>query len=371
MTVIAGLFLNDVPALLGDILITAPGPSNKTLATPTMGNVNTFFEPQYVHVPVLRQKVNILSDKVMVVWAGSYLHARALVGEMKRELDRTGRPEVAGEVLASWPEQDIKDLSIIVVARGAQRTGIHWYGRMLDLKSKVFKRALLSGSGMEDMAQFILRMEEADLGLDERLPDPPKMALHALSLGTQAAGWEYVTQENLFNAWGGIVEIGMYNGGKTSKVDEMLYWFWEFDIPSGTLRAHRTFVKQEYQNDLLVTYTLSSDDVPRVVIVPPLLANYGQDAKIEVAPPKLTYKWLCSSVVIRDGNKTVDIYSSVERVSDPLPIRFETKRSVPLTGGLISTDTRAIISKKYMHSVEELVGQRATGPRSPEAKFKT
>src|SRR5688572_526277 len=128
MTVIAGLLLNNVPALLGDVLITAPGPSDKKLSTPTAGNVNTFFEPQYAHVPALRQKVNILSDKVMVAWAGSYLHARALVREMKAELDRGSRPEVITDVLKSWRDEDMKELSVIAFARGEQKTTVGWYG---------------------------------------------------------------------------------------------------------------------------------------------------------------------------------------------------------------------------------------------------
>jgi hypothetical protein len=360
MTVIAGLLLNNVPALLGDVLITAPGQSEKTFSTPTVSNVNTVLESQYHHVPALRQKVNILNDKVMVVWAGSYLHARSLVKEMKAALDKTGRPEVAGEVLRSWPEEDIKELAVITLARSEHGTGFDWYGGMLDLNSKIFNRALLSGSGMEDLARLIRRTEEADLSLDERLPDPPKMALHALSLGTRAAGWEYVTQENLSNFWGGIIEVGMYNGDKTSKVNEVLYWFWEFDIPTGTLKAHTTFVKHEYQNDLLVTYTLSGEEAPRVLVVPPLLSSVNEGAHIAVEPPKLTYKWLCSCVVIRDGTRTVDLYSSVERVSDAdPPIRFETRRRLPSGGGLISSKMVAVISNRYMRDVEALVGQRA------------
>lgn len=368
MTVIAGLLLNNVPALLGDVLVTAPGPSDKELSTPTAGNVNTFFELQYAHVPALRQKVNILSDKVMVAWAGSYLHARALVREMKAELDRGSRPEVITDILKSWPEEDMKELSVITFARGEEKTTVGWYGPILDLKSSIFTRALLSGSGKEDLGALVRHMEKGDVFIDERLPDPPKMALYALSLGSQAAGWEYVTQENLSNYWGGIVEIGMYNGGVTSKVGEVLYWFWEFDIPSKTLRAHSTFIKQEYQNDLLVTYTLSNDEAPRIVVVPPLLSGYNDGAKVEIAPPKLSYKWLCSCVVMRDGETTVDIFSTVELLHGAHPIRFESKRSVPLGGGLISSSTTATIDKKYIREIEQQVGQRLGRLQSREAE---
>jgi hypothetical protein len=330
--------------------------------------VNTFFEPKYTHVPALRQKVNILSDKVMVAWSGSYLHARALAREMKAELDRGGRQEIITEFLKSWPEEDMKELSIIALARGEKKTTVAWYGSILHLKSSIFTRALLSGSGMEDLGALIRHMEKGDVFIDGRLPDPPKMALYALSLGSQAAGWEYVTQENLSNYWGGIVEIGMYNGGNTSKVGEVLYWFWEFDIPSKTLRAHSTFIKQEYQNDLLVTYTLSNDEAPRVVVVPPLLSNYSDGAQIEVAPPKLSYKWLCSCVVMRDREMTVDIFSTVELLHDAHPIRFETKRSVPPGGGLASSSTTATVTKKYIREIEEQVGQRLGRLNLPESE---
>ena len=358
MTVIAGLILNNVPALLGDVLITAPGPSDKKLATATSSNVNTFFEHQYAHVPALRQKVNILSDKVMVAWAGSYLHARALLREMKEELDRGTRPEAVGDLLKLWPEEDKKELSVIAVARGEERTTLSFYGPILDLQSSLFTRALLSGSGMEDVGALIRHLEKGEVIIDELIPDPPKMALYALTIGSQAAGWEYVTQENLSNRWGGIVEVGMYRSGNTSKVDEVLYWFWEFDLPSMTLRAHSTFVKQEYQSELLVTYTLSSDNAPRIVVVPPLLSSYGDGATIKVAPPKLSYKWLCSCVVVRDGETMVDIFSTVELVQGNYAIQFERKSSIPLRGGWISSGIAATVSKNYICEIEKQVAQR-------------
>ena len=367
MTVIAGLLLNNIPALIGDVLITAPGPSDKKLCTPTAENVNTFFEPQYAHVSALRQKVNILSDKVMVAWAGSYLHARALIREMKAEIDRDSRPEVIIDVLKSWPAEDMKELSVIAFARGEQKTTIDWYGPILHLNSSIFTKVLLSGSGMEDLGALIRHMEKGDIFIDERLPDPQKMALYALVLGSQAAGWEYVTQENLSNYWGGIVEIGMYNGGNTSKLGDVLYWFWEFDIPSNELRAHSTFIKQEYQDDLLVTYTLSSDDAPRIVVVPPLLSSYNDAEKVKIAPPKLSYKWLCNCVVMRDGETTVDIFSRVELLHNAHPIRFETKRSMPFGGGLISSSTTATIDKQYVREIEQQVGQRLGRLKSLEA----
>src|SRR5437867_12100842 len=70
-TAIIGLTIGDAPALLGDVLLTSNGPSDAKLRTPTLENVNEYFgSTLYAHVPTLRQKVNILSDKVIVSWSG-------------------------------------------------------------------------------------------------------------------------------------------------------------------------------------------------------------------------------------------------------------------------------------------------------------
>jgi hypothetical protein len=359
MTVIVGLLINDVPALLGDVLITAPRPSDKQAPTPTLENANSYFEPHYAHVPRLRQKVNILNDKVIVAWAGSPLHARALLREMKEALDGGAEPEAAIEIVRSWPEEDKKDISIIGLARGPKITRFVWNGEILHVESSVFKKVVIGGSGMNDVGALIRHMEKGNIGVEDRMPDTPKMPLYALALGSQAAGWEYITQENLSNSWGGIVETGMFNGGVASKVGEILYSFWEFDVEKNMLVPRPTFIKQEYQGDLMVTYTLSADEGPRVVVVPPLLSNYRDDERIEVAPPTLTYRWICSCIVVREGNETVDIFSTVERCDDKWPVSFTREQSIDLfRGGLVSSKSEAKITRKYVDEITQLVGNR-------------
>ena len=138
----------------------------------------------------------------------------------------------------------------------------------------------------------------------------------------------------------------------------VLYWFWEFDVPTNSLRPRTKFIKQEYQGDLLVTYTLSGDETPRVVAIPPLLSSYADGAAIKVAPPQLTYKWLCSCVVVRDGHKTLDIFSHVSLYASDHPITFSWHRSIPIRGGIASSGYTATITKAYIREIEQQVGER-------------
>jgi len=129
MTAIIGLTIGDAPALLGDVLVTSSGPSDTKLRIPTLENANEYFgSTLYAHVPTLRQKVNILSNKVIVSWSGSYLHAHSLLREISEALARGEGVEAASNIIQDMPESDKRKLSVIAFVREPIKTTFIWNG---------------------------------------------------------------------------------------------------------------------------------------------------------------------------------------------------------------------------------------------------
>jgi hypothetical protein len=132
------------------------------------------------------------------------------------------------------------------------------------------------------------------------------------------------------------------------------------------VRLQSTFLKQEYQDDLLVTDTLSGDTAPRVIAIPPMLSPYNESERIEVKAPRLTYDWLCSCVLILDGGEPVDIMAAVERVDKNRPVHFTWKQSLlpdpSKPGGVFPTYSSSInvsIQRAYMDDITGQVSRHA------------
>jgi hypothetical protein len=83
MTMIARLRRNGVPLYLGDLLITREGGGFETIDIPTVADVNAKLPSGVARSVVgLAQKLNLISDRLVVAWAGNLLQARSLIREI-------------------------------------------------------------------------------------------------------------------------------------------------------------------------------------------------------------------------------------------------------------------------------------------------
>ncbi len=357
MTIIMGLTIGNAAALIGDSLITSPGSSDKKFSTPTLEDANAFFKPYNVHVPALRQKVNILREDVIVAWERDYERARSLLKEMSEALDAGCPSKYVVEILKAWPTDEKKHFSVIALIREPETTTVVWDGdEILHLNSNIFSSVIGTGSGKADIAGLMQRFEAGNLRVDDNAPDPLKLAMYSMVLGSQAAGLELMTQQNLPQLWGGCVETSLFNRGVATKVGEILYAFWECDKRELKLELLPTFLKQEYQGELMVAHTLSNRHAPRIIAIPPVLSNYADGERIEVEPPRLSYDWLCSCVLVRDGGLPVDIFSTVERCDQRRPVGFSRTQSI--LSGRYESSLKVEVSRSYIDEITKITGER-------------
>jgi hypothetical protein len=227
-------------------------------------------------------------------------------------------------------ESEKAELSVIAFVRGPEKTSFIWNGATWQFDTTIFSKLVGAGSGAQDMASLIQRLERSPLRVNENVPDVSKMAMYGMMLGSQAAGLEYLTKENLLMSWGGMVETAVFSGGVATKVGEILYAFWECRKrgTEAVLQLVPTFIKQEYQGDLLVTRTVSEKETPRVVVIPPLLSKHKAGDRVGIRAPRLCYDWLCSCVVVHDEDRPIDIFAQVERNVGTHPISFRESQSI-------------------------------------------
>jgi hypothetical protein len=366
MTLIAGLTLGNAAAVLGDALITACGEAAAKFEIPTLEDANAHLKKYGVHVPALRQKVNILRKDVIVAWSGLFGPAHKFLLELSESLKAGCSVEYVVQLIRTWPEEEKKDFTIIALLRCPEITRVYWDGMTLQVSSSTFQTAVVSGSGAFAMQELIRRFDSSDMRADDALPDPLKLVMYSMSLGAQATGLELLTQWNLERGWGGAIETACFSKGEAIKIGEILYAFFDADTSTMQLKFHSTLLKQEYQGDLLVTHTLSGDAAPRLIAIPPMLSAYKEGERIEVKAPRYTYDWLCSCVLLREGGEPIDVIAIVERFHGKRPINFTRKQSLlpdPADKTAVfpsySSSTSATIERTYIEEIEEQVSRHA------------
>lgn len=368
MTVIAGLLVGQIPALVGDILLTSDGSSEEEFHTPLVRDANASIDDAlYTHVSGLRQKVNILSDKVMVAWSGKFVHAYSLIAAIDRELKKGCTPEDIPDFIHKFTDEDVQHASLIGVARGEKQTRFFWRGAVSEYDSQLYSRVIAAGTGADDLAALIRRMDQTDLASNQGLSEYGRIVLSALSLSGQVAGVEHLTQLNLQMGWGGCLETAVFSDGSATKIGEILYAMWHCrKIRDGhwTFRVVPTFVKLEYQDGLLVVQTISETESPRVAVIPPVLTTFRKGDRIAFRGLTWSYDWLCSCVVFEVDGKFVDVLSTVQSRRKGTPIGFVREQRLKLPGQrgsgepAYSSKFTASVDRQYHHEMAEIAGAR-------------
>jgi hypothetical protein len=89
MTSIAGFSIEKRPVLIGDLMLSGPELSQRSLSIPTIGDSrNVFPEGSGTVLTGLIQKVNVLSDNFMIAWAGRAFVARTVIRELNELASR-------------------------------------------------------------------------------------------------------------------------------------------------------------------------------------------------------------------------------------------------------------------------------------------
>jgi len=338
MTLIMGYTYGDHPVLLGDVLLSRDGESEQIFDLPTYTDINNQMVGKVeAHVTGMRQKVNILSDKLIVAWAGNQAQARLALRDLKELVDSGSiSADTVRQCIASIPPEDSWDLSLIGLYRDKTVTS-YFLKSVTKFDFQPLSNVFMAGSGTNTMANLLDRAAVPSLGdLEEDARAPFAVAgLTALWLAAQATGIEALSGTNLLERWGGAIEIASFDRGAAFKIPNILYSFWECKEEDGkkinTLRMLPYFIKNEYQGQHLVTRTLQGTGNAnalnfsnRVCVIPPLLYSNVYDGKISVDIPSLDYDFLCTSILYTKNGAVHDILGLATGCGAyPHPVRFD------------------------------------------------
>ena len=327
MTAVARIAIQECPMLLADLLLSGPPLPGVTASLPTVDDLSVAFPPGSPIVPrELCQKIAVVSENLIVGWAGGYDTARAVIGELRRlDVARRFTNESLQRHLDSldpsvWAENgDPYSIALVGFIRDPDNR-IAQFGRSyFNLDTQLFGKVGLLGSGLDDFEKFLQQTQQ--------LPESDNIIMNVLQqsigFGLQMGGSllriELESPASLQQFYGGGYEIAVSELGKFEKLDDVTYVFWwvETDGPKlrGGLLPSRAF-RYSYQDDLLRIRSVAfvsggTGTIAReqLFLVPPVYRDVHPDEEADHSRPPLNARWLCNYFLVRFGDGRLAIYA--------------------------------------------------------------
>jgi len=271
MTLIATLTISNLPVLIGDALLSGEE-SGQNLAIPTIGNVsNVFPEGSGYTITGLRQKINIINENLAIGWAGSYIAAKTIISELKKQsnsqkLTRQSIHDFFREIYRNPSEwganQGVAFLGYIADSEGIEHFEYSFNDCLIyQTNSSRYGDVKICGSGNSYMENLLKKISRPSLGSGKIQTDFDDVVIECLTICGWLFNYEMSVSENLWSYYGGAYEIATLVEGRFQKLNDITYLAWiieNIDIAPKLKLVNQGF-KLAYIDDLLCIHTINFD----------------------------------------------------------------------------------------------------------------
>lgn len=355
MTIIFGFSMGDYPVLIGDVLLSGEKESGPQ-SLPAIGPVPHSLTDDFgIVVAGVRQKINILHDRLALAWSGSFVAAYTLARKLKEYANEN---ELSTEAVSEIIRMNSNDLACILILLEGERTHYLWKNvQMIELQQ--FSHVRFAGSG----SRYFIKIMKALDGSEpvSGAPDAFHPIGTALTIASQCVGREMFTLNTLLERWGGAIEICFPAMGKLQKLNNVafLHVLYDGDQPSDGFNFAPRVLINRYCNDSLVcravTFRASDElnhsdrlivDSDEEFLIEPLLKSPKPNVKSFKS--RFEYDYLCTYLSYRRQNRSIWSRSFVDACPNnpgPLQIRFDGQdATVVITSGLRDLLSAAVLA---------------------------
>lgn len=315
MTLVASLSPFGCPLMLGDILITGrPGPETR-VKLPTVGEVHLVDDSviDQGRVAWLAQKISVITDTLVVGWAGDYRAAKRIISVMRAH--RWSNQLTCEEVQQCLATTEYDDqASVALVGIFAHDRGFGEFGLNAPKHHMpFFERSRIIGSGRTAFVQMAERIYDCEVETNSASGDGTFSWANALgiTLGTTAGliGEEINRGGGLSDGFGGGFEVIAFQNNKFAKVDDIIYCLWyvsSYDERGLSIAPHSAFLKIKYHGDILVIrragFTNQTQMIDDLFVIGPMGRRPKEDEISSVRTPDLNSTHNCHYVVVPTGS---------------------------------------------------------------------
>jgi hypothetical protein len=261
MTIIAAFEVDHTPILVGDLLLTTPGPPSRPASTPLVHAPNSIIGNQQARcVSGVCQKLVLLHDHLCIAWAGSWLHARMFCEYIlsfsfgKNAIDY-------GELrsfIEAYPESDLRGC-IDFILYSWHGAGWGYFSNLKPFDLDPIHNIRVSGTGTEHFVQTISVVSNSTIeGNLDRYND---LVMRALAYAGVASSQQYYTGIGLHEWWGGGFEVAVFKDLRLVKLGPICWLYWvckQAGQCQYVVELQKTFMYQFHRDD--ITYFLLDED---------------------------------------------------------------------------------------------------------------
>ena len=309
MTLIAQASIRGAPFVVGDVLLSSERRTGLRTNLPLVGNINQVLANRGLSFEVdFVQKVNILSDRLVVAWSGPYSQAKRAVKVLSAISSRQNlsRADIKMELDAIDPAQidELQLIGLLVTdVRGTTITGGPFSLRVRGTEVAGLGTVYAAGTGEKEFIRILGVTDWTVGGAANEI-----QVAHAI-LG-DLVNMEYRRGGTIENRWGGGFEAVTFasDSGRWQKVDDILHTFWKVDIRSpDKAQFVPMFYKTTYWRDALIIRYARFDSVTERTfqltmnsfeLIPPLLKDAKEYDLEELGSVDFSHKTLCCHILV-------------------------------------------------------------------------
>lgn len=329
MTIVARLNINGYPVLIADLLISAEG--DHATEIPTIENMTEV--DYYGILPVdLKQKITIVSDNLMIAWAGSRIAAKTVIKEMiewsKSDIfTKDSLIKYLKTLDESIKQQDLRFLGFLI-----EEGRVYPFGfRYNNLRTEKLGDIGLLGTGSGDLKEILKQVIENQTFTNIKENEFVGAIAFTLLLSGTLLMSEVATAQTLTQHYGGGYEIASAINGRFQKLEDITYLFWSAWLEGKRVHINPfpyNVLKNVYFNDILVVLSIlleeTAGDEIRVKkqiadIIPPIYRHINSDELKSLSFPSINSTWLCNYFCVKTPEGKFETFAKVDhRMGDTL-----------------------------------------------------
>lgn len=332
MTAVMRLTVNNWPIILGDLLLSGPERPGRRTMIPSTEYVDQeelikILPRGTGDIPVgLSQKITIISDNLVIGWAGSHIAAKHVIRDLyaKSEIEPFTRESLSNYFRSIGREirgQEVRFVGFLTDPSDSHVFTSFGYGCEL-VQTTDFGEVGYLGTGSEDL-RSLLDQFPGPPGAIEGNPRPAASAIaFALLLSGSLLNTELATLKSLLSFYGGGYEIASFIDGRFQKVGHITYVFWKARLVERGVNISQVplhVFSYAYSDDILIIRSVSFDESSdRISLkqsgyaVTPMTRVVPKEESATLRVPELNNRWLCNYFLVNSESEGMQIYAQVD-----------------------------------------------------------
>ena len=324
------------PMMVGDILLSSKYYRPDDLMVPTHDS-SLAFPAEFKITPCdLRQKLTVISDNLVVGWAGDAYPASELIKKLQEENEQEPFTLDSLNTYLSSMGPTVWQNNVALVGFVKEPNRFAWFGRNAEYVSTGIGEAGLLGTGTESIKRYLKSITISPVSSDRSGNLLTQHLLTTLSLTGGLLSYEIRSGSSLNQLFGAGYELATVVDGVFKKIDDITYLFWYARTDGNGVQIkfpHRS-LKISYLNDILVIRVDSLKSLPNgtgistektmCFFVEPIYRSVDPDELIGFVPPSRNSRFVCNYFTFHDRQRRETVLAATESVGTggPSDIKF-------------------------------------------------